>query len=367
MPQTVLLLDDEQVNIILMEESLRRHLPEVTTIGFVSPAEALAWCADHEPDLCLIDYKMPGMSGIEFLTRVRSKQNFEGIPVVMITGVSTSDARQAALRSGVTEFLSKPINPDEVILRVRNLLNLRSGMQKQLTGFEWLQRKVEAMPRGAVSQEYERIIRQLCRFSEIRDEETGTHMHRMAAIAQLIAREMGADGDYCDRILLAAPMHDIGKVGIPDKILLKPGRLDIQEWSVMKTHATIGYDFLKGSESPLLKMGADIAHAHHEKFNGEGYPQQLKGDTIPMSGRIVAVADVFDALVNVRPYKAAWDFGDAFNLLRRERGQHFDPDCVDAMLLRIDGVLEIQRLHSELSGHSGGPHSFPGAHRAVGG
>jgi response regulator RpfG family c-di-GMP phosphodiesterase len=266
----------------------------------------------------------------------------------------------------VTEFLNKPINPDEVVLRVRNLLSLRSGMQKQLSGFEWLQSKVDSMPKGAVSQEYERIIQQLCRFSEIRDEETGTHMHRMAAIAQLIAREMGADAEFSEQILLAAPMHDIGKVGIPDKILLKPGKLDIQEWMVMKTHASIGYDFLRGSELPLLKMGADIAHTHHEKFNGDGYPQRLKGEAIPVSGRIVAVADVFDALVNVRPYKAAWDFGDAFNLLRRERGQHFDPVCVDAMLRRIDGVMEIQQLHSEVNNHSGGPNSSRGQHRAVG-
>ena len=347
MSQTILILDDEEVNVTLMQETLRRHLPGVESVGFTGPQEALAWCAVHEPDLCLVDFKMPQMSGIEFTLRARQQPNFQGIPVVMITGMTAGEVRHNALLSGVTEFLNKPINPEEVVIRCRNLLALRSSLQAHNKNAHWLTNEMASMPREMLVREQEAIIQRLCHLSQVRDEETGSHMHRMAATSQLIARELGSDKEFCDRILLAAPMHDIGKVGIPDKILLKPGKLNAEEWEVMKSHASIGYEVLKDSDSPILKMGAEIAHAHHEKFNGEGYPQRTKGEHIPLEGRIVAVADVFDALVNKRHYKPAWDFGDAFALLRRESGQHFDPGCVQALLKRIDGVMDIQQAFSE--------------------
>jgi response regulator RpfG family c-di-GMP phosphodiesterase len=346
MPQTILILDDEEVNVTLMQETLRRHLPGVESVGFTGPREALAWCALHEPDLCLVDFKMPQMSGIEFTLRARRQPNFQGIPVVMITGMTASEVRRSALASGVTEFLNKPINPEEVVVRCRNLLALRSSLQSR-NDVSWLTRDMASLPREMLMREQESIIQRLCHLSQVRDEETGSHMHRMAAISQLIARELGFDGEFCDRILLAAPMHDIGKVGIPDRILLKPGKLNADEWEVMKSHASIGYEVLKDSDSPILKMGAEIAHTHHEKFNGGGYPKGIKGEGIALEGRIVAVADVFDALVNKRHYKPAWEFGDAFALLRRESGQHFDPACVDALLKRIDGVMDIQQAFSE--------------------
>ena len=348
MPQTILILDDEEVNVTLMQETLRRHLPGVESVGFTGPQEALAWCSVHEPDLCLVDFKMPQMSGIEFTLRARQQPSFQGIPVVMITGMTAGEVRHKALVSGVTEFLNKPINPEEVVIRCRNLLALRSNLRaSNNTGARWQSNEMASMPREMLVHEQENIIQRLCHLSQVRDEETGSHMHRMAATSQLIARELGSSKEYCDRILLAAPMHDIGKVGIPDKILLKPGKLNVEEWEVMKSHARIGYEVLKDSDSAILKMGAEIAHAHHEKFNGEGYPQGTKGEKIPLEGRIVAVADVFDALVNKRHYKPAWDFGDAFALLRRESGQHFDPDCVQALLKRIDGVMDIQQAFSE--------------------
>lgn len=342
MSQTILILDDEAANVELMEETIKRHLPNAVSVGFTLPREALAWCALHEPDLCLVDFKMPELSGIEFTRRARQESRFQGTPVVMITGISTSEVRQEALANGVTEFLNKPINPQEVVVRCRNLLNLRSSLQSRV-----LDMGIAAMPRENLTREQEVIMQRLCYLSQVRDEETGNHMHRMAAISQLVARELGSDNEFCDRIVLAAPMHDIGKVGIPDKILLKPGKLNAAEWEIMKSHAHIGYEVLKESNSIVLKMGADIAHSHHEKFNGEGYPLRLKGEKIPMVGRIVAVADVFDALVNKRHYKPAWDYGDAFAFLRRESGQHFDPSCVNALLKRIDQVMDIQRTFSE--------------------
>ena len=347
MPQTILILDDEAANVTLMEETLRRHLPAAVSVCFTSPREALAWCAVHEPDLCLVDFKMPELSGIEFTRRARQQPCFQGIPVVMITGISTSDVRQNALANGVTEFLNKPINPEEVVVRCRNLLNLRASLQGRYRDSAGLGVGIAAISRENLTREQEIIVQRLCHLSQVRDEETGSHMHRMAAISQLVARELGSDKEFCDRILLAAPMHDIGKVGIPDKILLKPGKLTAAEWEIMKSHANIGYEVLKESNSIVLKMGADIAHSHHEKFNGEGYPLGLKGEKIPMVGRIVAVADVFDALVNRRHYKPAWDYGDAFALMRRESGQHFDPVCVNALLKRIDQVMDIQRTFAE--------------------
>jgi response regulator RpfG family c-di-GMP phosphodiesterase len=330
-----------------MNTTLKRHLPHVSSICFTSPREALAWCSLHEPDLCLVDYKMPEMSGIDFTVNVRQQPCFQGIPLVMITGISATDVRQRALDCGVTEFLNKPINADEVVVRCRNLLHLRSSLQGAHRDPSWLHENFTLATPEGILREHETIVERLCQLTRVRDEETGSHMHRMAAISCLIARELGGGREFCDQLLLAAPMHDIGKVGIPDKILLKPGKLTGEEWEIMKTHATIGYDVLKDSNSPVLEMGADIALAHHEKFDGSGYPHGHQGEAIPLVGRIVAVADVFDALVNRRHYKQPWAFGDAFALLRRERQKHFDPQCVDAMLKRIDGVMEIQGTYTD--------------------
>ncbi len=197
--------------------------------------------------------------------------------------------------------------------------------------------------------EYEEILFMLSRLASARDAETGNHMRRVASIAQLIARELGQSAEYGDLILQAAPMHDIGKIGIPDRILLKPGRLSVDEWEIMKTHTTIGFEMLKDSGSPLLRLGAEIAHSHHEKFDGSGYPRGLAGNQIPLAGRIVAVADEFDALLSVRPYKNAWALNDALPVIRRKRGGHFDPACASVLLEHLDEVLAIRERHADLS------------------
>ena len=337
MSQIILVLDDEPDNVHLIEETIRRNLPGVRTVGFCSPREAAAWCEQNEPDLCLIDFKMPGMSGIEFMALVRRRACFQGVPMIMITGQPDSELQQQALDSGATDFLSKPINIADVVVRSRNHLRLRDnlrGGQKESA-------------QQIIEDEQTAIVQRLTRLSGYRDEETGNHMRRMAHISRLIAQELGIDRRYCEMLLLAAPMHDIGKVGIPDHILLKPGPLDRAEWNIMQTHARIGYDLLKGGQSELLRMGAEISLTHHEKYSGEGYPNGFSGETIPLSGRIVATADVFDALVNPRHYKKAWTLGDAINYMRNERGRHFDPGCVTALLRRIDEVVDIQKEFSE--------------------
>lgn len=198
-----------------------------------------------------------------------------------------------------------------------------------------------------IEREHERILLKLSQLSCARDEETGNHMRRVALVAQLIARELSQSSEYCDLIFHAAPMHDVGKIGIPDRILLKPGRLSADEWEIMKTHTTLGFEMLKDSTSPLLRMGAEIAHTHHEKFNGTGYPCGLVGNQIPLAGRIVAVVDEFDALLSTRPYKKAWPLTDALGVIRRKRGGHFDPACASMLFKRLDDVVDIQKMYAD--------------------
>jgi len=349
MNPTILLLDDNQENLEVLQRMLK-GLPGMetnTTLCFSTGEQALAWCRANEPDICVVDYNMPGMDGIEFLMEVRKLPRFKGIPMVMVTGSSDSDIRQRALANGANDFLTRPVDPDEFRARLGNLLTLRMNLVNPLDRVERLAHDVELLARQAIEREHEQIIFKLSQISTSRDEETGNHMHRVAHISCLIARELGYDAQFCDLIYLAAPMHDIGKVGIPDKILLKPGKLTPDEWEVMKMHTTIGYEMLKDSSSSLLRMGADIAHSHHEKYNGQGYPLGLTGEKIPIEGRIVAVADELDALLSVRPYKHAWNVKDALEHLRHERGRHFDPDCIAVMLRHIDTILEIQRKFAD--------------------
>jgi two-component system response regulator RpfG len=287
------------------------------------------------------------MSGIEFMTQVRGRASFQGVPMIMITGQPGTELQQQALDCGVTDFLSKPFNIADIVVRTRNHLRLRDSLRGVHEDTSRDERETKESVRQIIEQEQTAIILRLTRLSGYRDEETGNHMRRMAHISQLIAQELGLDQRFCGMLLLAAPMHDIGKVGIPDHILLKPGLLDAGERAVMQTHARIGYDLLKSSHSEHLRMGAEISLTHHEKYSGEGYPNGFAGETIPLSGRIVATADVFDALVNTRHYKKAWALGDAIDFMRNESGRHFDPACVTALLRRINEVMDIQKEFSE--------------------
>jgi two-component system, response regulator RpfG len=385
----VLLLDDSRENHELLARMLKGlpGMDTVQTVCFANGGEALAWCRENEPDLCVVDYHMPGMDGISFITEARRFPRFGGIPMIMVTGAPGVELRQHALMCGANDFLTRPVDKEEFRARVYGLLSLRLSLVNSFDKIagskqryskapvaeprmplgrrsearpapsdsgargeqrvERLAHDVELLERQAFEREHEQIIFRLSQISTSRDEETGNHMHRVAHISRLIAHELGHDEVFCDMIYLAAPMHDIGKVGIPDKILLKPGKLTPEEWEVMKTHTTIGYDVLRDSSSPLLRMGADIAHSHHEKYNGQGYPQGLVGETIPVVGRIVAVADELDALLSVRPYKHAWNLKDALEQMRRERGRHFDPACIDVMLRHIDAILEIQKKFAD--------------------
>ncbi len=338
MPQTVLILDDEADGGFLIEEILRRNLADVASVRFTSPEEAFQYCRSAEPDLLIVDYRMPTMSGLDFLARVRTLTGYDGVPAIMVTGAAVAGLKEVALQQGVTEFLARPVNPVELTTRCRNLLNLRASLTRHRPARGAVVDGVIAR----VDRDYLTLFQKLSTASETRDEETGQHMRRMAYTSRLVARELGCGRAYCDELLLSAPLHDLGKVGIPDRILLKKGPLDASEWEVMRTHAVIGHDLMRGSSSPVMQMAANIAASHHEKYDGSGYPYGLSGDRIPLEARIVAVADVFDALTNARPYKKAWEAGDAFAYLRRERGRHFDPAAVDAVLKHIGELMDIQ-------------------------
>jgi two-component system response regulator RpfG len=310
--------------------------------SFARPVDAVVWATRHVSDLVLVDYMMPDMDGIEFVKRLRALPGYEHVPIVMVTVHDDRKVRYAALDAGITDFLTKPVDARECLARCRNLLTLRRQQLALEDRRRLLEHMVEDATREVREREKETLLR-LARAGEFRDEETGFHLIRMSRYSRLIASAIGLERDEAETVELAAPLHDIGKIGIPDHILLKPQRLDDAEWKVMRRHPVIGHEILKGSASKYVRMGALIALGHHERYDGMGYPSGLDGDHIPLCARIVAVADVYDALTSVRPYKKAWKSADALEYLRAQRGKHFDPRLVDAFIGVSESVLEVQR------------------------
>lgn len=334
----VAIIDDAQLNVTLLQHLVRK-LPGCEAVCFTDPVKALEWCLANEPDLVVVDYMMPGMNGTELTEGFRKR--YPDVPVLMVTANHETELRHQALQLGVTDFLNKPLDNVEFLARAKNMLALRQSHKMLADRADWLAAEVSKATAKIVEQERETIFC-LARAAEYRDPETGAHIIRMAHYSKLIASELGLSQAQQDLLLEAAPMHDIGKVGTPDMILLKPGKLTEEEFSVMKQHAVIGYEVLNASSSPLLKTAAEIARTHHEKFDGSGYPRGLKGSDIPLFGRIVAVADVFDALTSERPYKKAWSVEDAAQLLLEGSGKHFDPDCVEAFFSCFEQILAIK-------------------------
>lgn len=338
---TILIVDDSEINLTLIK-ALVHKLGECTPVLFDNPLQALTWCRDHVPDLVIVDYMMPDMDGLKFISAFRALHGRTEIPVLMVTANDQKDVRYEALIGGANDYLTKPIDRVEFSARVRNMLSLRQGQKFLADRAEHLAELVDERTREIRDREKELIFR-ISRAAEFRDPETGAHIQRMAHYSQIIARGLGLDAKAQALILEAAPMHDVGKIGIPDYILLKPGKLTPEEFEVMKGHSRLGYELLKDSGSETLRAGAEVAISHHEKYDGTGYPKGLRGHAIPLFGRIVAVADVFDALTSERPYKKAWPLDDARRFLEDGRGKHFDPLCVEAFLAGWDDVLDIRQ------------------------
>lgn len=343
---TVAIIDDSDINLALIKALVLR-LGDCQPLLF--PHKALEWCRENIPDLVIVDYMMPDMDGLQFIKVFRGLPEREAIPILMITANDQKDVRYEALEGGANDFLNKPIDRIEFSARARNMLNLRTGQKFLADRAQHLGALVEEQTQEIREREKELIFR-MSRAAEFRDPETGAHIQRMAHYSRLIARGIGLDEATQKLVLEAAPMHDVGKIGIPDFILLKPGKLTTEEFEVMKGHSRLGYELLKDSNSASLRAGAEIAWTHHEKFDGSGYPRGLAGQDIPLFGRIVAVADVFDALTSERPYKRAWSLEDACLFLEEWKGRHFDPACVEAFMASWNEVIDIRRRFQDSDG-----------------
>ena len=329
----ILIIDDEPANVELLQRLLERagfaNL-EATT----EPRQAAELYVQHRPDLILLDLHMPGMDGLAVMDQLNEIAEASYLPILMLTGDMTPTARQEALSRGAKDFVSKPFHADEVLLRIRTLLETRFLYFQVQSQNQILEAKVRERTRELEAAQIE-IIERLARAAEFRDDNTGQHTERVGQMAALLARQLGLPDPQVSLIRRAAPLHDVGKIGIPDAVLLKLGKLTLDEFELVKTHTTIGARILSGSRFGVLRLAEEIAFSHHERWDGDGYVG-IRQDQIPLAGRIVAVADVFDALTQKRPYKAAWPIVEAIAEIERQRTRQFDPEIVDAFLRVIE-------------------------------
>ncbi|MBV8424925.1 MAG: response regulator [Candidatus Eremiobacteraeota bacterium] len=341
----ILIIDDARMNHEIYARILRQ-IPEARTVSYESAQQALVWAATNDPDLVLVDFEMPGMNGHDFIKQFRMLRDKSMTPVVMITASKDASVRHTALDLGATDFLTKPADPVEFLARARNLLALRDGQKKLTDRAAWLTEEVRKATSELLDRERESIF-QLLRIAEFRDKDTASHIIRMGHLAALLAEKLGDSPENVEMLRLAAPMHDIGKVATPDHILLKRGKLTPEEWVIMREHTTAGYELLAKSTSRLLQAGSEIAFTHHEKYDGSGYPRGLRGEKIPMWGRITALVDVFDALTSERPYKRAWTLTETLERIKMDRGSHFDPELVDKFMTIIPEINTIKARYSD--------------------
>lgn len=344
----LLMIDDSDVNLAIYRGALH-DLPGTEVSMETSPRVALARAVLERFDVVILDFHMPEMDGFEFYQDFRRIPRARDTIVVMITAETDVAVRRQALDLGVTDFLNKPVDRVELQARIRNLLNLASAQRELSDRAIQLRAEVDRATATIRRREIETIMR-LTRAAEFRDANTGMHVIRVGEMCAALARAMGLPDAECEMLLLAAPMHDVGKVATPDDILLKPGKLTADEWTVMKEHTSVGYQILSESESPMLQLAAEIAISHHERFDGKGYPRGIKGHDIPFSGRLCSIVDIFDALTSVRPYKAAWTNEEALEEIQQGIGTFFDPDIHALFFENVDEILDIKkRFHDNLS------------------
>ena len=341
----VMVVDDAIVSVRLLEQALLA-VDGIMVESFTDPLEALAAFQTGRCDLLITDLDMPQMTGLELIRACRSTERGQQVPIMVVTASTERELRHQALEAGAIDFISKPLDAAEIRARTRNMVALSVARRNLADRSSWLTSEVGKATATIARRERETIIR-LARAAEYRDWETGQHILRIAEYTRLIATELGLESGLIEELALSSPLHDIGKIGIPDAVLRKPDRLDEDEYLLMQRHTIIGHGILAESHSRLLQRGAEIALSHHEKVDGTGYPNRLAGDAIPLSGRIVAIADVFDALTSQRPYKPAWPLSDARRLLQQGAGKHFDADCLAAFCRIWDEVVEARQRLAE--------------------
>jgi putative two-component system response regulator len=341
----VLIVDDHIANLKLLEKTFKQAGYE-HVITTTDPREVITLYQEHDVDVLLLDIRMPHMDGFEVMKELKLVAKGDYLPILILTAELTSETRDKSLSNGAKDFLTKPFDRVEVLHRTRNIIEVRLLHKQVVKQNRQLEYEVARRTKELEDSRLE-IIRRLGVAAEYKDNETGNHVTRMSRSSYLLAKQIGLSEDYSTMILNAAPMHDIGKIGIPDCILLKPGKLDADEWKIMQTHVEIGVEILSDATTPLLEMARRIAASHHEKWNGTGYPLGLEGEDISIEGRICAVTDVFDALTSDRPYKKAWSVEDAMSLIREESGISFDPILVKAFDSILFDVLNIRAQYAD--------------------
>ncbi|MDH5559430.1 MAG: response regulator [Deltaproteobacteria bacterium] len=341
----IMIVDDKEENVQLLEQMLQKQ-GYTSILGISDSRDVIELYPGYLPDVVLLDINMPHLDGFEVLRQIKDFDAEDIPPVLILTAQQDRDTMLKALESGARDFLSKPFDRVEALCRIRNVIEVRHSQNQIRNQKDILEKMVQERTQELNETRLE-IIRRLGLAAEYRDNETGLHIIRMSKMSQIIGLGAGMLPSEAELLLNASPMHDIGKIGIPDRVLIKPGKLDAEEWEIMKTHAAIGGEMLKGHSSPLLKMAQDVAISHHEKWDGSGYPHGLKGEEIPLVGRVCAVADVFDALTSTRPYKKAWPIQEAVDLIVKDKGTHFDPKLVEVFHNKLDDLIMIKELHSE--------------------
>jgi putative two-component system response regulator len=343
--ERILIVDDEPANLKLLDLVLKAQ--GYTNLKLVGDARAVV--GEYQtvrPDLILLDINMPHLDGYQVMAQLKALNDPLLSPIIILTAQYGKDFLLRALEAGARDFVHKPFDALELRMRVRNLLDAQLAHRLLHDQSKLLEKLVHERT-AELQRTRLQVVQRLGMAAEYRDEETGNHILRMSYISAMLARAVGWSEADCELMLHASPMHDIGKIGIPDAILLKAGTFESHEWSIMKTHVNIGAKLLDGDDSDLMRMAREIALSHHEKWDGSGYPGGLAGEAIPQSGRIAAMADVFDALTSGRPYKKPWPIEDAVNHLKANRGKHFDPALVDIFVRELPAILDICARYKE--------------------
>jgi putative two-component system response regulator len=342
----ILIVDDEEMNVVLLEDLLQDEGYETVTAR--NGEEAVNIAMKDLPDIILMDIMMPKMNGIEATNILKSNEKTKNIPVLMLTALSDSKSKKAAVEAGAVDFITKPINIEDVLTTI-NLYLKRKDFTIYKKDYSIKLEKDLEIKNKELEKAYVKVkslsletLELLARTAEYRDDITGKHTKRVGKIAKLIAEKISNDDNFVESIEYAAALHDIGKVGIPDKILLKPGKLLPEEFEKMKEHTIIGKKILENSKSEMIKMAAEIAYNHHEWWNGNGYPRGIKEKNIPLEARITAIADVFDALSSKRQYKPAFSYEKSFEIIKSEVGTHFQPEIFDIFQKRYDEIIDLK-------------------------